>query len=137
MFSVALVETPNDFIHQLFWLTTPYWSNDEARQLGEPMSPDVLASEVVPESAFDNPEFLIQYRHLVHYIFWKYGRHLMTAGDWRNYVQMDIDPFEEALWFDDGKFRQWDIEHIYPQNANDRGTPAGRDHARLMKAYLN
>jgi len=131
------IDTPEGLAHQLFWLNTPWWSMKEVRDFEE--SPKEFVSDVMPRDMFENPKFLIQYRSLVHYIFWKYGQYLLTAKEWRTKIQMDIDPFQEAVWFefDDGCFLKWDIEHIYPQTPDDIESREGRAFQSTMEPWLN
>ena len=133
------IDSVDQLIHQLFWLTTPYWSKAEARHFDDKFSPEEAANQVIPEDALDNPAFLTQYKSIVHYLFWKYGGHLLTSEDWADKVRVDIIPFQESVWFDtEGKpFRSWDIEHIYPRNACDRDTKKGRAFAQTMKDWLD
>ncbi len=133
------VDTPAGVAHQLFWLNTPWWSRDEARSFDDDISPEQAHSEIVPDDAFDSPKFLRQYRGLVHYLFWNYGRYLHDHSDWGDLVRVDIDQFHESVWFADdaSSFRRWDIEHLYPQQPNDRDTKAGRQFRTTMEPWLN
>ncbi len=133
------VDTPEGVVHQLFWLNTPWWSQDEARSFDDDISPEQARSEIVPDEALDSPKFLRQYRGLVHYLFWNYGRHLHGHSKWGKLVRVDIDQFQESVWFADdaASFRRWDIEHLYPQQPNDRDTKAGRQFRTTMEPWLN
>jgi hypothetical protein len=64
---------------------------------------------------------------------------LLAHRDWKKRVAVDINPFQEAVWFSIEKqgFRQWDIEHIYPRNPDDRETKKGREFRVQMKDWLN
>ena len=133
------ITSVDQLIHQVFWLATPYWSKAEAVHFDDKFSPEDAASQVIPADALDNPSFLSQYRSIVHYLFWKYGVHLLSSKDWAEKVRVDIVPFQESVWFDkEGKpFRSWDIEHIYPRNAHDRDTKSGAAFTRTMKDWVD
>lgn len=133
------ITTAEAIVHQMFWMSTPWWDGEEADLLGVKLSAEALASEVRPRDALINPDFLRQYRHIVHYLFWKYGRFLLTDKTWKDKVKVDINPFQESVWFDRSveAFTTWDIEHIYPQNANDRDEHAGGRFRVKMQPWLN
>jgi hypothetical protein len=131
------VATVEGVIHQLFWLNTPYWSKSEALGFGEEFSAEAMAAEIVPDSAFESPEFFEQYQGLVRYFFWQYGKYLLLCQEWKDLVKVDVNPFQESVWFDAKKFRSWDIEHIYPRNPHDRETKDGKAFMREMSSWLN
>lgn len=133
------IDTVDDLIHQVFWRSTPYWSRAEARHFDDAFSAEEIASQVIPEDALDHPKFFSQYNGVIHYLFWKYGAHLLNSAKWRDMVRVDIVPFQESVWFGDPEekpFRKWDIEHIYALQARDRDTPAGRAFARSMADWV-
>ena len=133
------VTTAEAIVHQLFWMSTPWWDRKEAGLLEDEMTAEAFASEVLPMDALNSPDFLGQYRHVVHYLFWKYGRFLLTDKTWKEKVKVDINPFQESVWFDRSEeaFTTWDIEHIYPQNAVDRDERAGGKFRVKMHPWLN
>lgn len=133
------ITTAEDVVHQLFWKSTPWWDRGEASRLGFELSDEALASEVLPRDALTTPDFLGQYRHVVHYLFWEYGRFLLADKTWKDKVRVDINPFQEAVWFErsDEAFTRWDIEHIYPQNADDRKERDGGRFRVQMQPWLN
>lgn len=133
-----LISTPKDAIHQLFWQATPFWSPQEAIDLADALSHEQIAAAVFPDHALDSASFYGQYRHVVHYLFWQYGKHLPQSQDWGDYTREDISPFQDSVWFDgDDGFTSWDIEHIYPQNPDDRNTKAGQLHLKSMAPWLD
>ncbi|PLZ02832.1 hypothetical protein CY652_07870 [Burkholderia sp. WAC0059] len=132
------VSTPTDAAHQVFWHTTPYWNVEEGSRLGEELSEEQKNSQVFPDGALESPQFYIQYRHLIHYLFWKYGRHLPESDEWGPYTREDISPFQDSVWFGkEGAFRSWDVEHIYPQTPDDQDQREGRLHKKNMERWLN
>lgn len=133
------ITTAEEIVHQLFWMSTPWWDRQEADLLGYELTAEALASEVLPRDALTNSDFLGQYRHVVHYLFWKYGRFLLTDKTWKDKVKVDINPFQESVWFDRSAeaFTTWDIEHIYPQNADDRDERDGARFRTKMQPWLN
>lgn len=133
------ITTAEEIVHQLFWMSTPWWDREEATRLGFELTDEALASEVLPKDALTTPDFLGQYRHVVHYLFWNYGRFLLTDKTWKDKVKVDINPFQESVWFDRSAeaFTTWDIEHIYPQNADDRGEHTGGRFRAQMQPWLN
>jgi hypothetical protein len=130
------IDKPKDLVHQLFWLTTPYWNKREAAEFGDELTQEMIASQVFPEDALDNPKFYSHYTKLVHYFFWNYGVHL-SQSEWASRVKVDLNPFTEENWWSDDGFRSWDIEHIYPRNPHDRETPAGRRFLKTMEPWLH
>lgn len=134
----ASVTSPADAAHLLYWHTTPFWNKSEASMLGDELSEERIASQVFPDDALDSPQFYFQYRHIVHYLFWKYGKYLPNSTDWGSYTREDISPFQDSVWFGiDGAFRTWDIEHIYPQSPDDRDTKPGRIHMKNMSPWVH
>ena len=133
------ITTPEGVVHQLFWLNTPWWSRGEAKSFDHEMSSEQARSEILPDEALDSPKFLRQYRGLVHYLFWNYGRFLHESEHWGELVKVDISQFQESVWFNTTKsgFRRWDIEHIYPQRPSDRGSKEGSDFQATMADWLN
>jgi hypothetical protein len=133
------ITTPEGVVHQLFWLNTPWWGRDEARAFDDEISPEQARSEILPDEALDSPKFLRQYRGLVHYLFWNYGRFLHTDKTLGKLVRVDISQFQEPVWFanEASSFRRWDIEHIYPQRPSDRSEKAGRRFQATMEDWLN
>lgn len=133
------IETPEGIVHQLFWLNTPWWNHGEPLALQDNLTQEEADSEVFAADALNNPQFLTQYRTLVHFLFWKYGEYLLAAPEWKDKVRMDINPFQEAVWFNEesGCFPSWDIEHIYPQTPDDLETRIGRDFSAEMEPWLN
>lgn len=133
------ITTPEEVVHQLFWLNTPWWSRSEANSFDHEMSSEQARSEILPDEALDSPKFLRQYRGLVHYLFWNYGRFLHGSERWGESVKVDISQFQESVWFNNTKsgFRSWDIEHIYPQRPSDRGSKAGREFQAAMADWLD
>ncbi|WP_336235792.1 DUF262 domain-containing HNH endonuclease family protein [Achromobacter dolens] len=133
-----LISTPKELIHQLFWHATPYWDLQEAANLGDELSPEQSAAEVFPGAALDSSHFYGQYRHIVHYMFWQYGRYLPNSKEWAHCTREDISPFQDSVWFDaEERFTSWDIEHIYPQNPDDLDTKDGRQLHKNMAPWLN
>lgn len=132
----TLIGSSEDLVHQLYWLTAPYWSKTEALTFGDKLTQEMIASQVFPEDALDNPKFYSEYSKLVHYFFWNYGVHL-GRSEMADQVKVDLDPFTEENWFRADGFRSWDIEHIYPRNPHDRDTPAGRRFLKGMEPWLH
>lgn len=132
------ISTPAEVVHQLFWRNTPWWSKEEARAFGLPMSREEEASAgTIPLEALDSARFRSEYGGLIHYLFWNYGKDLLEHPEWRERTRVDISPFQEAVWFDARGFRSWDVEHIYPRNPDDADTREGREHRRAMEPFLN
>lgn len=130
------IESPEDLVHQLYWLTAPYWNTAEASVLGDDLTQEMIASQVFPEDSLDNPKFYSQYTKLIHYFFWNYGLYL-GRSKWAAKVKVDLDPFTEENWFRGDGFKSWDIEHIYPQNPHDRDTRVGRGFLKAMEPWLH
>lgn len=127
-----------DAVHQLFWANTPYWSKDEAREFGEDTTLEQFAAEVFPDTALDSTQFHKDYRHLIHYFFWRYGVHLQHSKEWAAFTHVDISPFQDSVWFEsEERFKGWDIEHIYPQTPADRDTREGRMHWKVMSQWVD
>lgn len=133
------IHAPKDLIHQMFWLNTPWWNQEEAALLDFELTAEDAKSEVLAEDAFDNSQFLTQYRHIVHYLFWRYGQFLLSDKEWKRLVQVDINPFQESVWFasEENSFTTWDIEHIYPQTPDDLDSKPGRQYRAAMEHWLN
>ncbi|WP_322092533.1 DUF262 domain-containing protein [Paraburkholderia bannensis] len=127
-----------DAVHQLFWANTPYWSKNEALEFGEDLTLEQFAAEVFPDNALDSTRFHKDYRHLIHYFFWKYGVYLQHSEEWADFTRMDISPFQDSVWFGtEERFKGWDIEHIYPQTPADRNTREGRAHLKVMTQWVD
>ena len=123
--------------HQIFWATTPWWNAQESTELGRPMSNEELHTTIIPENALDSPKFRSEHGNIIHYLFWNYGVHLPRSDKWGGQVREDISPFQESVWFSEDGFRNWDVEHIYPQNPEDRDNKAGKAQVKLMESWLN
>jgi hypothetical protein len=128
-------------VNQVFWNVPPHWNSEEAVELGKNLSSGDINAQIFPEAALGSANFYAQYRHLIHYMFFKYGRYLPNSPEWGKYTQEDISPLQDGVWFGSDEegtsFRAWDIEHLYPQNPDDLDTQAGRDHMKEMSEYLH
>ena len=134
----AKISAASAAIHQLFWGTASWWNEAEAEALGQPMSAEERNTMIVPENALDSPKFYQEYKHIIHYLFWNYGLHLPRSEKWSGQVREDISPFQESVWFEnDDSFQNWDIEHIYPQNPDDRHTKDGKNQFKAMAPWLH
>ncbi len=131
------VTSAAEAVHQLYWNATPYWSSLEAAKLGEELNEESIAAEIFPDDALDSPHFYRQYRHVIHYLFWKYGKYLPESEEWATDTREDISPFQDSVWFEDLGFTTWDIEHIYPQTPDDHESKAGRVHMKNMAPWLH
>lgn len=123
--------------HQIFWATTPWWNVQESAELGREMSNEELHTTIIPENAFDSPKFRSEHGNIIHYLFWNYGVYLPRSDKWGDEVREDISPFQESVWFSGSGFRNWDVEHIYPQVPEDRDSKAGKAQVKLMAGWLN
>jgi hypothetical protein len=134
------IDSVEAVVNQVFWNVSPHWNSAEADDLGKSLSSADIAAQIFPEAALGSANFYAHYRHLIHYMFFKYGRYLPNSAEWGKYTQEDISPLQDGIWFgsDEGaNFRSWDIEHLYPQNPDDRDTEAGKKHMEEMSAYLH
>jgi hypothetical protein len=139
--SGALISTAQDAVHQVYWQVTPFWHSQEAVDLGYELTQQEAAGLIFPDDALDSAHFYTDYGHVTHYLFWKYGVFLPKSKTWGEFTREDITPFQDPAWFgkEDGKlsFQNWDIEHIYPQNSEDRDTREGKRHKQGMTPWLN
>ncbi|MDD5706563.1 MAG: DUF262 domain-containing HNH endonuclease family protein, partial [Kiritimatiellae bacterium] len=134
----SVISTAGAAVHQLYWAATPYWNKEEAFEFGDKLTAEDMNTSILPDNALESASFHSEYRRLVHYIFWKYGVYLPKSEEWASFVRSDICPFQENIWFgDEDSFKNWDIEHIYPQNPADRDTKSGRLHMKNMEPWLN
>jgi hypothetical protein len=133
------ITTAEEIVHQIFWMNTPWWDKEETVHLGYELTKEALAIEVLPRNALTSPDFWGQYRDIIHYLFWEYGRFLISDKTWKDKVRVDINPFQESVWFQrNGEaFRDWDIEHIYPQNADDRQEREGSKFRAQMQPWIH
>ncbi|CAG9229821.1 conserved hypothetical protein [Paraburkholderia caribensis] len=137
----SLISSARDAVHQVYWHVTPFWDTQEATDFGYDLTPQEAAALVFPNDALDSAHFYTEYGHITHYLFWKYGVFLPKSDAWRDHTREDMSPFQDPAWFGkkDGEvsFQNWDIEHIYPQNADDRDTRDGRRHKQSMASWLH
>ncbi|CAJ8263387.1 Protein of uncharacterised function (DUF1524) [Burkholderia pseudomallei] len=129
-----------DAVYQVYWNVTPYWNPDEAGAFGDILTREYIAGQVFPDDALESERFYVQYQRIIHYLFFKYGRYLPDSKEWGAYTKEDISPLQDSVWFGTDKeksFKEWDIEHIYPQNPDDRNSPAGRAHLKNMAKWLH
>lgn len=133
------IQTSESLVHQLFWEVTPFWSRAEATALGYDYEEDEFKAEIVPKEAIRDNSFTKKYGLRIHYLFWKYGKHLLECEKWGDALRFDISPFQESVWFskDESTFLDWDIEHIYPRNPDDLENRKGRQFQRTMTKWLD
>lgn len=134
------IASAEDAVYQLYWNVTPYWNQEEATTLGDVLTHEYVAAQIFPDDALESERFYFQYQRVVNYLFFKYGRYLPSSKAWGEYTREDISPLQDGAWFGTGKeksFREWDIEHIYPQNPDDVTSHAGRSHQKVMAKWLH